>query len=303
MPSRRAVLTGVAGVGATAVAGCTGLTGDGGSTTAPVEILAAGSLTAALEHGFDPGVAAPVRVGTRGSAAIARLVATGTRSPHIVSLADPALFAGPMAPTWYATFATNAMVVAYNPGTDGGRAVRAAGREAWWRPILTGRARLGRTDPDLDPLGYRTLFTLELAGHHYAAAPDLRAALPARRQVYPETQLLAQFETGGIDVALTYRNMAVEREYPYLELPPAIDLSDPAYRDRYHQTSYTLPSGKTVRGDVIRYAATIHEGTERPAVRSVFDAHIGGAYLDRFGFDRPLQYPRFRGDVPQRLRT
>ncbi|MFB6103541.1 MAG: extracellular solute-binding protein [Halobacteriaceae archaeon] len=301
MYTRRAVLKGAAATGVSTVAGCGGVLGLHGDT-APVTILAAGSLTTALEHGLRPVVDPPIRVGTRGSAAVARLIAAGTRTPDIVSLADPSLFDGPLHPEWYATYATNAMVLAYNPETAGGRAVRDAGPSRWWRPILDGTARFGRTDPDLDPLGYRTLFTLALAADYYPDAPALREQLPARDQVYPETQLLAQFETGGIDAALTYRNMAVERGYDYLALPAQIDLSDPAYADRYGQQSYTLPSGTTVYGDVIRYAATVLEDADRPAVQTVFDAHVEGAYLPQYGFGQPTRYPQYSGDVPTRLR-
>lgn len=299
MQTRRAVLRRAAGAGAAAIAGCAGWTG----ATSPVTILAAGSLTTALEKGLEPAVDPPIRVGTRGSAAVARLVAAGTRSPNIVSLADPALFDGPLHPDWYASFATNAMVLAYTTDTAGGRAVRDADPDRWWEPILAGTTRFGRTDPDLDPLGYRTLFTLALAADHYPSAPALRDRIPARDQVYPETQLLAQFETGGIDAALTYRNMAVERGYDFLALPAAIDLSDPRHAERYHRTSYTLPGGKTVHGDVIRYAATILEDGDRDAVRSVFDTHVDGAYLGQYGFGQPTDYPRYIGDVPPRLRA
>lgn len=294
MQTRRAVLSGVAA----AVAGCAGVPGN----ERPVTILAAGSLTTALERGLRPAVDVPLRTSTRGSAALARLVATDTRHPNIVSVADPALFDGPLHPSWYATYATNAIVLAYNPRTQGGRAVASAGPTDWWRPILTDTTRIGRTDPDLDPLGYRTLFTLELAADHYDRAPPLRDRIPTRRQLYPETQLLAQFETGGIDAAFTYRSMAIERDYPYLELPGAIDLSDPAFAETYREATYTLPGGTTVHGDVIRYAATIHEGMDRASVRTVFDTHVEGAYLDRFGFTAPIEYPVFRGDVPQALR-
>lgn len=89
---------------------------------------------------------------------------------------------------------------------------------------------------------------LELATRHYESDANLRAVVPQRSQAYPETRLVSQFETGSIDAAVTYRNMAVERGYRYLDLPPEIDLSDPRYADRCATTSYELPSGKTIQG-------------------------------------------------------
>jgi len=156
---------------------------------------------------------------------------------------------------------------------------------------------LGRTDPALDPLGYRTLFMLELATDYYDTAVDLRAAIPSREQLYPETQLVSQFETGSIDAAVTYRNMVVDRDYAFIDLPAEIDLSDPAFADRYGRTSYELPSGTVVTGGPISYGSTIRH--QSPLVRDAFETHITDDYLSEFGFIVPDDYPRYSGNVPE----
>ncbi|WP_135821836.1 extracellular solute-binding protein [Halostella litorea] len=287
---RRAVLAAAAG-GVAGMAGCGAVSGEDA-----VSVLAAGSLQNALENGLPDRVDAAVRVEAHGSARAARLVADGAKDPDIVSVADAALFDGPLRPGWHAEFATNAVVLAYDPDSEGGRRIAEAGTEAWYRPLLSGAASLGRTDPDLDPLGYRTLFALELATDHYGTDADLRGAVPERDQVYPETQLLSQFETGGIDAAFTYRSMAVDRGYEFVALPAAVDLSDPALADRYAAATYELPGGKTVRGAPIRYASTLRR--ESSAATDAFEAHVAGGYLADFGFGVPENYPRYTGDVP-----
>jgi len=284
--SRRAVLAGVAG----ALGGVAGCAGSEGS----VSMLVAGSLNDAVEHGLRPALDTPLRPEARGSATAARLVAEGTKDPDIVSLADPALFDSPLAPDWYAEFATNELVLAYDADSEGGERVAAA--ERWYRPLLSEDVSLGRTDPDTDPLGYRALFALELATEHYGLERDLREAVPERDQVYPETQLISAFETGNIDAALAYRNMAVERGYDYVPLPPEINLSDPAHADRYATATYELPGGRVVEGGVISYAATLRRSTA--ATRAVFRAHVAGDYLHEFGFDVPDDYPAYTGTPP-----
>ncbi|MFB6173954.1 MAG: extracellular solute-binding protein [Halobacteriales archaeon] len=277
-------------------AGCGGVAGRSGE---PVSILAAGSLQRALAEGLEPSLPVPLRVEAHGSAAVAHMVAEGGRDPDIVSLADAALFEGPLHPPWHAVYASNAIVLAYNPDTEGGRRIREAGPEGWWRPLLED-VSLGRTDPDQDPLGYRTLFALELAGRHYEDAPPLRERLPERGQVYPETALLSGFETDAIEAAFAYRTMAEQRGYEYVALPDRVDLSNPAHADWYATTRYTLPDGRTVRGDLIRYAATARRRDER--VRQVFEAHVGGEYLANAGFVTPERFPRYEGDVPDAFR-
>jgi molybdate/tungstate transport system substrate-binding protein len=212
---------------------------------------------------------------------------------------------------WYAVFASNAVVLAYDPETEGGQRVAEAdagaradvgdGAKRWYEPILDDAVSLGRTDPDQDPLGYRTLFALELASRYYDDAPALHERIPRREQVYPETGLISQFETGAVEAAFAYRNMAVERGYDYVELPAQVDLSDPAYAEDWYATvSYELPSGQAVRGDTIGYGATIRKSSD--AARSVFDAMTTGAYLDESGFLLGEGVPRYEGDVPADVR-
>ncbi|MFD1512863.1 extracellular solute-binding protein [Halomarina rubra] len=293
---RRTVLAGLAGT-LGGLGGCSGVLGRGGGSRV-VSLLAAGSLNNALENGLRPSVDAPLAVEARGSAEAARLVAAGQKTPDVVSLADVALFDVVDAP-WYAEFATNSLVVAYNPDTEGGRRVAAAGVEGWHRTLLRDDVALGRTDPDLDPLGYRTLFLFELANAYYDTDVDLRAAVPRDDQLYPETQLLAQFETGGIDAAVTYRNMAVERGYDFVDLPPDVDLGDPAFAERYATATYELPDGTVVSGGVVSYGSTVRRRS--PAVDDVFRAHVTGRYLTEFGFVVPADYPRYTGDAPDAL--
>mgnify|MGYP000445082676 CR=1 FL=1 len=291
---RRSLLSAVA-AGLTASAGCAGVR----AGHEPVSLLAAGSLNNAFENGLRQSTEATLELEAHGSAELARLVAEGAKAPDIVSVADTELFAGPLHPEWFAEFATNSVVLAYNGETDGGKRLADAGADRWYEPLLEDAVRLGRTDPDLDPLGYRTLFTLELATSYYDTDTDLRTVIPARRQLFPETQLVSQFETGSIDAAFTYRNMAVERDYDYIDLPAEIDLSDPGFGDKYASVSYELPGGKVVGGGPISYGSTIR--TQSPAALAVFDEQIRGDYLREFGFTVPNDYPRFRGDAPDEL--
>lgn len=285
-------------LGLAGAAGWMGCTGDA-RRPATVSLMAAGSLNNAFEHGLSAAIDADItlEIEAHGSATAARLIAEGQRDPDIVTVADEALFDGPLHPPWYTLFATNALVIAYNPDTPGGRRLAAAGTERWFEPLRSGDVRIGRTDPDEDPLGYRTLFMLDLADRYYEGASALREQLLTRDQIYPETGLISQFETGSIDAAFTYRNMAIERDYAYVELPPPINLSDPAFADDWYATTqYTLPSGKSVTGGVIRYASTMRRIT--PITQRVFQAQLTGDYLEAYGLSIPSNYPQFVGDVP-----
>lgn len=286
--SRRSVLRALGIGGATALSGCASVLGNG---TRAVRVLCAGSLQRtllALSDAVDP----QVEIEAHGSAAAARLVAEGSRDPDVVALADPALFESVLE-SWYATIATSELVVAYDPETAAGRRLDRAKR--WIDPVLDGRISLGRTDPDLDPLGYRTLFAFDLAAEHYDR-PKLATDLRERSRIYPETSLLARLDTGAVDAAVVYRPMARDRGFATLDLPPAIDLSDPDHAARYREQTYQLPDGTQVRGSPIEYAATARRRDD--ATLTVFDAIASGDLLADHGFHTPSRYPAFEGDVP-----
>jgi len=299
--SRRAFLgrAGAVGAASLGLVGCLG--GAAGSGSATVAVLSAGSLQHAFETGLKPALNVPVRVESRGSAAVARLVAEGQRDPDIVVVADAALFERVLSPEWYSVFASNAVVLAYDPDSEGGRRVAAAGPDQWYEPLVEGEVSLGRTDPDQDPLGYRALFALELAARYYDDAPALRRVVPEREQVYPETALLSQFETGAVDAALAYRNMAVERGYDFVSLPTEVNLSDPAHGAEWYSTvSYELPSGQVLRGGPIGYAATVRRSSD--AAHAAFAALTTGGYLADGGFVLRDGLPRYEGVPPDAVR-
>jgi molybdate/tungstate transport system substrate-binding protein len=241
--------------------------GNRGRTAPSPSVLVAGSLQRVAGEIGDASVEA------HGSVACRRLLVDGLRDPDAVALADPRLFSG--LAERVTCFATNALVVAVAPDS-------AAADHDDWRTLLSDPSvSLGRTDPQRDPLGYRTVMALRLAD-----GIDAEAVLD-RSTVFPETGLLRTLEAGGIDAAVAYRNMAVEHDLPSLELPDRIDFSNPDFADAYAEASVELDD-RTVTGSPIRYAA--HGRTERGRewVRTLAEAD---GMLRESGFGVPADYP------------
>ena len=242
---------------------------DGGSKT---EALVAGSLLK---------LASAVPGGTveaHGSLAVRQLVRDGLRDPDAVALADPALFAGIAEEA--TVFATNALVVAYDPASPLADALRTDWAEALTREGVT----WGRTDPATDPLGYRTLLALRLAARDGRLDPD---ALLANSTVLPETGLARAVHTADVDAAVTYRNMADEQGLPSVDLPAAIDFSDPSLAERYRSVSVTVDD-ETYTSGPIRYGAAGLTEAGREWVKRL----VGGSKrLRDHGFGVPEGYP------------
>lgn len=219
-------------------------------------------------------------VEAHGSATVRRLVVDGLRNPDAVALADPRLFDGVSDRATF--FATNALVVAYDPESPHAGDLR----RDWRAAIAADGIAIGRTDPKQDPLGYRTVMALELAERRYGVDAD--GVLEASR-VFRETDLLNVVEQGGIDAAFAYRNMAVERGLPAASLPADVDFSDPDHAGAYASASYDLDHA-SVEGTPIRYAATAITDRGESWVGQLVTARDR---LEGSGFVVPPEYPRY----------
>ena len=237
-----------------------------------VRVLYAGSLVALIENDLGPafsrtsGIAVQGRPG--GSVALAHMILDGLQIPDVFVSADPSVNAllwhppsGPSA-RWFLTLARTTMVIGYSPSSPFARAFQevAAGRRPLYDVLSSHGLRLGRTDPRLDPKGYRTILTLRLAERYYYH-PGLETTLlgepenPA--QTFPEEVLVGRLESGQLDAGFFYLNEVKEQHLPYVALPDEINLGNPAMARLYAQVTYTDSAGVQHRGAPILYTVTI----------------------------------------------
>ena len=240
--------------------------------------------------------------------AIRKLTELG-RVPDILATADVSLFDALIIPkysSWYVVFGTNALVLAYGPKSQGREDVS---REGWWEVLLRSGVRTGRSDPSVDPSGYRTLMALQLAERHYGQpglAARLLAAMPVQFVRRAEAELSALIEAGELDYIWTYRNLALAHHLEFLELPPEINLADPALAEWYSQAKAKV-AGRTpgdslnLVGAPILFALTVPNDAPHPdAARAFLElvlSPVGAAVLKGTGFE-PLPSPRVVGRPP-----
>jgi len=286
----------------------------------PVSVLYAGSLVTAFERDFFPFAAehgVDVQGEAKGSVALANLIESGLRTPDVFVSAD-ALAIEPLMSAahgalvaWYATFATTRLVIGYAPKSPFAAtfAEVAKGALRLDAALQAPDLHLGRTDPALDPKGYRTLIAMELFGRLRGDAGLARKVLGEPRnpkQIVPEEALLARLESGDLDAAFLYSTESAARRLPSVELPPEANLGDPALAATYAEVSVTV-EGKRHAGAPIVYALTIpkaapNAGGANALVRLMFGAE-GRRVLEGAGLH--LVRPAVRGDasaVPASLR-
>ena len=233
-----------------------------------------------------------------GSLEAARKLTELGKIPDVIGVADYGVISKILVPEhagWFATFARNSMVLIYTDESVGAAEINA---QNWWRVLQRPEVRAGRSDPVLDPNGYRTLMSFQLAEKFYrqpGLAARLERALPPKYIRAKEADLTALVQAGELDYSWSYLSIAKTAGVRHVTLPPEVDLSEPRLADWYRQARVRLPGPRRggadsveFQGEPIVYALTIprhapHPGTALAFARFVL-APEGQAILKENGF-------------------
>jgi molybdate/tungstate transport system substrate-binding protein len=266
------------GTGAPEASGAVGRPGD---LTGTLIIFNAGSLAvpfrevSALFQKQHPGVV--VQAEAAGSRDSARKISDLKRPCDVFGSADDQVTETLLMPEYAdynISFATNEMAIGY---TDKSRGAKEITADNWPELLSRQEVVLGRSDPERDPCGYRTLMTLQLAEKHYHV-PGLAQRLEAKggkRWIRPkETDLLALLESGEVDYIFIYRSVCVQHGLKFVGLPPEVNLGKPELADQYKTVSVRLTGKKpgeflTLTGGTMVYSVTIPKSApNRPAAEA-----------------------------------
>jgi molybdate/tungstate transport system substrate-binding protein len=204
------------------------------------------------------------------------------RIPDVLLLADADVFPRYLVPahaTWYADFARNRIVVAYTPKSKHAGEITP---ETWTSILQRSDVEIGRTDPSIAPVGYRTLLMFQLAERFYkkpGLAKSLLDHAPDRNIRPNAAELAALLAAGELDYIYDYQSVAESNEFRYVVLPPAIDLGDAQREKEYDSVSVQVRGASpgtttTVRGEPILYGMTVPRAAPHPASANRFVAYL-----------------------------
>ncbi len=232
-----------------------------------------------------------------GSAITIRKVTELGREGGVIGSSDYTLIPELMFPEyadWYITFASNQMVIAY---TDRSQFEKEIDASNWYEILQRDGVKYGRSDPDRDPGGYRTLMVWQLAEAHYSL-PGLLDKLysGAGDTVRPkEVDLIALLESGDLDYAFEYASIATQHGLRYVTLPTEINLSSEKFKDFYAKARIEIRGREpgqtiTLTGAPISYAVTIPENfpNQELAIR----------WVDFLLSDRGMAIMKANGQLP-----
>ena len=300
-----------------------------------LDIYHAGSLSVPfqmLEAAFEarhPGL--DVRRRVYGSAMAIRQVTELGSPADLIASADYRLIdrlmieSSPQWAKWNLCFARNAMGIAY--GSHSPRLTA----ENWASVLVRDGIRVGVSNPNDDPCGYRSLMTLYLAQSRLgkaglfdelvlensnislarsggAASIEVPASVSFRDRLVmrpKETDLVALLQTGAIDSLLIYRSVAAQHGLEFLELPDEVNLTNPDMEELYATASVRLRADRPgscveVRGGPILYGVTIPLSARQPDLAAEFVRLIlseeGCAILESCG-QEPMRPPTYSSAV------
>jgi molybdate/tungstate transport system substrate-binding protein len=267
--------------------------------TGTIKILHAGSLSMPMKVIADsfmlhyPKV--KVLLEASGSVDGARKISELNRNFDIFASADYLVIDRLLIPShakWNLIFAGNEMVVAYTPASKESNSIDSLN---WFDIIEKKDIFYGRSDPDSDPCGYRTLLTLNLAEEYYGKSGLAKNILEKDvRFIRPkEVDLLALLQTQAIDYIFIYRSIAIQHKLKYVELPKSINLGYPGYAENYKRAKVYIrgSSPKTtieIVGEPMAYSFTIPTNAENYDLAILFanfmtDKKLGLSILESMG--------------------
>jgi len=252
----------------TLLAGCSGEADTTGELSGTLPIYHAGSLTvpfAQVSEEFNklyPNI--EILAEGAGSQATIRKVTELGKECGVIGSADYTVIPELMFPDyadWYIIFAANQMVLTYTDQSQFGDEITA---DNWFEVIQREGVTYGRSDPDQDPCGYRTLMVWQLAEDHYGVSDIYQNLFEAEGDMMrpKSVDLIALLETGDLDYAFEYSSVAAQHGLNYIELPPEINLSQEKFDD-FYATAEVEISGKepgekiVMQGKSIVYGVTI----------------------------------------------
>ena len=186
----------------------------------PVNVLYAGSLVDLMEKQIGPGFKAATGYTftgfSAGSTALATEIKGKVHQGDVFISASPSVNASLEGPangdwlSWYATFASSPLVLAYNPSS---RFANDLKTKPWYQVVTEPGILLGRTDPATDPKGKLTVTALTAAAQQYSEA-SLTDITRATSNVYPEETLVGRLQAGQLDAGFFYSSEAAAASIP-----------------------------------------------------------------------------------------
>jgi molybdate/tungstate transport system substrate-binding protein len=285
--------------------GCTSQLDTNTEQKTVLKVLIAGSLTSPMEKVEAKFEAdhknVDVQLEPAGSLECIKKITELETQADVLASADYTLIPSMMIPKyadWYVLFAKNEMVLTYS---DKSKYASIVNENNWYKILDKSDVMWAFSNPNLDPCGYRTPMTIQLAEFAYSddqifenlvsskskitvseingsyiiitpedLAPDTKKVTIRNKSV----ELVSMVQEGGLDYAWEYISVAVQNNMKYVILPESINLSDVAYADTYNKVKVKTSDDKTQTAKPIVYGITVPKNAPNAELANEFVKYV-----------------------------
>ncbi len=220
-----------------------------------------------------------------GSRACARKIAEIGKPADVMASADYKVIDNLLIPKnakFNAQFATNEMAIAY---TEHSKYAKEINQDNWTDIFMKKGVKVGHSNPNLDPCGYRSILVTQLAEQYYKK-PNFYKDLFGYGKSYKngeedtkkvvvrpkETDLLGLLEAGQYDYLFIYKSVAEQHGLKYITLPEKISLKSNKHVDFYKQAKFEITGKKpgtfiAKKGGPMVYGITVIENSKTPNLK------------------------------------
>ena len=223
-------------------------------------------------------------------------------------------------PGWAVAFATDEMALAYSNASarisygavssviDSYQAARASNTTGAWfaffSNLTSGKVKVGISNPNADPAGFRAWLVLQAAGALYAGNDSsyfVNRMLQNNGNVSAASaaDLVAPLQAGQIQFVFIYRSAVIAQHLGLILLNDGINLGDPSHDAFYATFAYATSSGLERGGTILLYLSVPNDSTNYEGALEfvTFVARSGAQTLSQFGLST-LAPARLYNDTP-----
>jgi len=217
-----------------------------------------------------------------GSRACARKITDIGKPADVMASADYKVIDNLMIPKdakFNAQFVTNEMAIAFTPKSKYANEINA---QNWTKIFLRKDVKVGHSNPNMDPCGYRSMIVTKLAedfykephffdklfgyGDSYTGGEEDTSKVIVRPK---ETDLLGMLEAGLYDYLYIYKSVAAQHGLKYITLPPEVSLKSASLKDEYKKAEFKINGKKpgtwiTKKGAPMVYGITVVQNAKSP---------------------------------------
>ncbi|WP_393971278.1 substrate-binding domain-containing protein [Oxyplasma meridianum] len=185
-------------------------------------------------------------------------------------------YLGPRYSGWAIAFASDSLVIAYSAASEQNSSAASiieqfhsaytANSTALYKGafmnLTSGKVKVGISNPNSDPAGFRAWISLEIAGYEYdnGNRSYFEIRMSQNRGNVSATSaadLVSPLLEGDIQFLYIYRSAAIAKGLHYISLPPELNFGNGGLASFYVQFNYTLATGVITGSPIYLYITAL----------------------------------------------